>query len=876
MSVVARFREVAAREGARVAIEDESRHVTYAELDTRARAIAAYLGARGIGREDVVAIASDDRVAIASGMLGAWCAGAAFVVITSDVPRARATEMLRDARVRETLGDRVLSGDLPLPNEDVARDVRDEDLAYVVFTSGTTGTPKGVLVTHAGIVPMLDAQIAAFELAPGARAIWMLSPLFDASISDVFTALLSGATLVVSDVRGLAPRDFASRIEALGITHADLPPSLLALLADHLPRTLRTIVVGGEACADHVVARVGPRVRLVNVYGPTEATVCTSMNVCAPGARHGARIGVPLAHVTYRVEDGELLIGGACLARGYASDDALTAKRFVVRDGVRFYRTGDRVRARDARELEMVGRVDRQVKIAGVRIEPEEIEAKLRADEDVIEAAVVANRALDAFVVLRAPAQIEAVRVRLASRVPRWFVPSRFVVVDALPRTPSGKVDHAALVATPIVAGDDASGALGVIAEALASALGRDRFGADEDFVAAGADSLALLAACAAADAHGVILSPETIAAQRTARRIAACRELAGASTVDLARDVASIARDVTPLARPARSVFVTGATGTLGVHLVKALVATGASVTCLVRRDTSFGDLPRVRTVRGDVALERFGLSLAQWESLAREHDAIVHAAADLRLTSTYAALRATNVLGACHAADFANAGAPKSLHHVSTLSVFASTDLATRSEHRAFAESTDLHSARIVHGGYAQSKWAAEVAVRGAHVARLGLLLPARAHDVFGAFVRAARVVGCLPEGDAWRFDVTPVEFAARAIAHFVATGDAQRVRHVANIEPASMGDLARALRLDRVPLDAFRARVAEKASSIDALALASFRALSSDDVASRAFDLFEATNMDLGARATLEDLARAGIACPRATDVLAELAR
>lgn len=745
-----------------------------------------------------------------------------------------------------------------------------DDLAYVVFTSGTTGTPKGVLVTHAGIVPMLDAQIAAFELDASSRATWMLSPLFDVFISDVGTALLSGATLVVAHVRGLAPRDITAHLEALRVTHADLPPSLLSLVHSALPRSLRTIVVGGEVCAPRVVANVASRVRLVNVYGPTEATVCTSMNVCRPGDRHGARIGAPLAHVVYRVEDEELLIGGACLARGYAGDGELTARRFVTRDGVRFYRTGDRVRAREDGELDIVGRIDRQVKIAGVRIEPEEIEARLREDAEVIEAAVVARtRSLDAFVVVRAGVSMSDVRDRLVAAVPRWMVPARFVQMRALARNASGKIDYASLAAP--VDGERSelcTDAERAVCGALASALRRETFGVDEDFVAAGADSFALLEACATADAHGVILSPEVISTARTPRRIAASGALRGKETAELARDVASIARSVVAQPSAARAVFLTGATGTLGTRLVKALSERGASVTCLVRRDVSFGDLPRVRAVRGDVALPRFGLPRAQWDALAREHDAIVHAAADLRLTSTYEALRDTNVLGACHAADFANAGTPKTLHHVSTLSVFASTDSARSG--RTFGESMDLHTARIVQGGYAQSKWAAEAAVRGACVARLGLLLPARGHDLFGAFARAARIVGCLPEGDAWRFDVTDVSFAARALAHFV-TSNPKRVYHVANRSPASMDDLASALRVARVPLTEFRERVAAHRSSLDALALASFRALTSPDDASRAFDLFEATHVDLGAHETLAELARAGIVCPRASDVL-----
>jgi amino acid adenylation domain-containing protein len=738
--IAERIRQRARAASEHVAIDGR---VTYGELDARACAIAAHVREAGAGRDDVVVVRSDDRGAIVLGMCGALYAGAAFLVITSDVPRERAERMMRDAHARVIVGDDVIAR-APVPASfEIARSAP-EDLAYVVFTSGTTGTPKGVLVTHAGLLPMLDAQVEAFALGSTARAAWVLSPLFDASVSDVLTALASGATIVPGAIR--PPRELFEWIARERVTHADLPPSILALTSGALPSTLRTIVIGGEPCADHVVDRVARQVRLVNVYGPTEATVCTSLVVCTPGEPHHARLGKPLPHVTYRVEDGELLIGGACLARGYAGDPKLDEERFVFRDGARFYRTGDRVRARGDGELEWIGRLDRQLKVGGVRVEPEEIESRLREDDRVIDVAVVGNP-LRAFVVTRG--DVDAIRAALAERVPKWLVPASFVVMDVLPRTATGKVDYGALITHVTFverAGDETTAE---ICAALGRALGRAPLGPDEDFVRAGGDSLAALSACAAADERGVLLSPETIASERTARRIAASRDVRGMTTEELDADVASLARPPWALRDGApRAVFVTGATGTLGPALVRALASRGLAVTCLVRAKDDAAALERlrdvlhevprgVRAIAGDVALDGLGLG-ARFDALAKEHDAIVHAAADLRLTSTYAALRAANVLGTAHACEFARAGSMR-LHHVSTLSVFASSDLARSG--RTFHEDDDLREARVLHGGYAQSKWAAErVVPRGANVIRLGLVLPARTHDLFGAFIRAA----------------------------------------------------------------------------------------------------------------------------------------
>jgi len=211
--------------------------------------------------------------------------------------------------------------------------------------------------------------------------------------------------------------------------------------------------------------------------------------------------------------------------------------------------------------------------------------------------------------------------------------------------------------------------------------------------------------------------------------------------------------------------------------------------------------------------------------------------------------------------------------MHHVSTLSVFASSDLA-RSD-RTFREEDDLRAARVLHGGYAQSKWAAErILPRDTSIIRLGLVLPARSGDLFGAFARAAMLAECLPNDPELAFDVTPLDFAAAAIAHFVATADA-RVRHVANRAPATIADLASALSVPLVAPSRFIERVEAVRASIDPLALASIRALGGDAV-SRAFDLFETTRVDLGTASTLAELESAGIRCPTARQALDAITR
>src|SRR5690606_1464903 len=218
---------------------------------------------------------------------------------------------------------------------------------------------------------------------PHCRALFYLSPTFDASVSDIGTALLSGAALCVEPGVRRTPASMMALIRERGVTHLDLPPSVLATLdPGELPASVQTIVIGGEVCPADVVRRWASRVRLVNVYGPTEATICTSLGACDPETWDRPLIGRPLPGIGYEVVDealdpvpqgtpGELLIDGVGLARGYLNDPELTRKRFPTLRGRRVYRTGDRVVLHHDGEFEFLGRIDRQIKLHGLRIEPE-------------------------------------------------------------------------------------------------------------------------------------------------------------------------------------------------------------------------------------------------------------------------------------------------------------------------------------------------------------------------------------------------------------------------------------------------------------------------------------------------------------------------
>jgi non-ribosomal peptide synthetase component F len=273
------FRAAVARNPDATAIEDTRRAWSYRALLAAAEAEAAQYAAG-----EIVILRAERTARYVTELLAVWLAGAAFVPLDPAMPEARA----RFVREKVALAQ-------------ARQRAAPEDLAYIIFTSGSTGRPKGVRVGHGGITSLLEAQYRLFGLGPGKRSLFFLSPSFDASLSDIGTALLSEATLVIDE-------DARLRTDPLGvlrerrITHADLPPSLAALFdTARLPQCLETLIVGGEACDPARIRALAKRVRVVNVYGPTEATICTSMVVCDAATWDAPALGAPVPGVTYEV-----------------------------------------------------------------------------------------------------------------------------------------------------------------------------------------------------------------------------------------------------------------------------------------------------------------------------------------------------------------------------------------------------------------------------------------------------------------------------------------------------------------------------------------------------------------------------------------------
>lgn len=456
--------ERAAADAETVALDDGNGRITFAELAERVEGGACALRDRGVQPGDRVAVSLDRGPAQVVAFLAALRAGAAAVPLDVTHPEERRQAIIADAAATVVV-DSPLSGAKgkapPMPEPDGE--------AYVIYTSGSTGRPKGVAVGHAGLANLGLAQAARYGLAPGSRLLQIVSPAFDVAVGQIATMLASGATLCFAPADDSRPGPaLAEVLIERRITHLEITPSMLAAVPEERPLPdLACIVIGGEPCPPALAARWAQGRRLINAYGPTEATVsATAADVETTDGR--LPIGRPLPGVRTYVVDaggalvppgivGELWIGGAGVAHGYLGDDTLTETHFApdpfAANGGRVYRTGDRARWRHDGQIEFLGRVDGQVKLRGVRVELAEVEAALKEQPGVDDAIAdirggnAAGR-LVAWVVPTAAGTPSVSRLRdaLRARLPDAMVPAAIGIVDAVPRTASGKADRRALV----------------------------------------------------------------------------------------------------------------------------------------------------------------------------------------------------------------------------------------------------------------------------------------------------------------------------------------------------------------------------------------------------------------------------------------------
>ena len=457
--------------------------MTRGDLDRASSRIANFLiGAGATIPEQPVAVLCGRNTEWIAALVGVMKAGCAYLPLDPEMPRERLGFILNDSGCRLLLAGapyqaEVFEGVRSVPVAEAARfskptatraALSPRSLAYVIYTSGTTGQPKGVLIEHGGFANTVGELMRGWEVTARDRVLGFAGPMFDASIVDIFLALASGAPLVLASKEAiLDPARFLDLLRREGVTVATLPPAYLSALGPVDLTPLRLLVTAGEAANPADVARHVRRLTYVNAYGPTEISVCASyLRIEAGTEFSGARvsIGKAIGRTQISILDealrplpvgaaGELCIGGVGLARGYLHRPELTAASFVTnpfREGERLYRTGDLGRLLPDGNIEYLGRRDTQVKIRGYRVEPGEIEAILKTHPAVETAVVTAFASagageLVAYVVPRADFDPRELRRFLASKLPAYMLPSRWIRISTLPLNSSGKVDRDAL-----------------------------------------------------------------------------------------------------------------------------------------------------------------------------------------------------------------------------------------------------------------------------------------------------------------------------------------------------------------------------------------------------------------------------------------------
>ncbi|MEV6019609.1 amino acid adenylation domain-containing protein [Streptomyces sp. NPDC051997] len=664
------FEDQAARTPDAPALVCDGRTLTYRELDERANAVAWELIRHGAGPEDLVALALPRTEDLVTGLLGILKSGAGYVPLDPQYARGRAHSVLTQAAPRFAVTDTATWREIPgngidavvrlderadwqpapgTPDDTTRRaPLAPDNLAYVMYTSGSTGEPKGAALTHRGVVDGVRELVDVLDTPPGWRMLAGTSVNFDVSVFELLTTLTTGGTAeIVANATALAERDHWDGHVISGV------PSVLGELVPHLGKApgVHTVVLAGDVLPGRLVRQLRealPAARIVNSYGQSESFYATAFCL-APGQEWSdgdvAPIGTPLGNMRAYVLGpglapvprgvvGELYVAGSCLGRGYHGRAALTAERYLPDPygpaGERMYRTGDLARRTAQGRLECVGRGDGQVKVRGFRIETAEVEAAITQHPGISEAVVISRevsaggKRLVAYVVhtgegavgddgaggigdvdVLAGASSAELRKFTAARLPDYMVPAAFVALGRLPLGPTGKLDRSALP-EPEFHGEayrePRTEAEAVITAAYADVLGVERVGADDDFFAVGGDSLRSIQVVARARARGLELSTREIFECRTAARLAEVASARQGHTPVLAEDESGGVGPM-PLQPVARHVFEHG-TGTnrfamsMVLELPAGIDADGLAATVDAVLDRH--DLLRARLVSG------------------------------------------------------------------------------------------------------------------------------------------------------------------------------------------------------------------------------------------------------------------------------------
>ena len=734
--------------------------------------------------------------------------------------------------------------------------IKPDNLAYVIYTSGSTGKPKGVMITHQNIVNHATSIIDKYQINSHDRILQFTTFIFDVAAEEIFPAWLSGATLIICPQEMVTNLiEFSQFLAQESLTVVNLPTPYwqewvleIDRKVSQIPDSLRLVITGSDqvlpeklALWQKLVTEKRQNIQWINAYGLTETTITSTVYQLPVNYQlnttHSVPIGRPIANTEIYILDqnlqpvpigipGELHIGGAGLARGYLNRKQLTNEKFISNPissskSSRLYKTGDLARYLPDGNIEFLGRIDYQVKIRGFRIELGEIEAVLAQHPLVKSSAVIVreiqpgNKQLVAYVVTEDHSNIQQdLRSFLKQNLPDYMLPAFFVRLAELPLTPTGKINRRALSALMLELNHEIDYILPrnpleqKLAEIWCQVLGLEKVSVEENFFNLGGHSLATI--------QIISRIRETLKIDLPLQYLFTEPTIAGLTkiinqllqTADHITPIddfyvdAILDSSIKPQNLPQQStnqlqhIFLTGATGFLGVHLLHELLEkTSANIHCLVRAENvsearnklknklSFyqlwneQDSQRIIPIIGNLEKNLLGLSEKEFQDLASQIDMIYHSGASVNLIYPYSVLKPANVLGTQEILRLASQIKIKPVHFVSTTSVFCPENYP---ENEVLLESDPLDYYQGLVGGYPQSKWVAEKLVMQARERGLPVTIYRAARiighsqigicnteDLFSRIITTCMQLGATPNID-WEDNLTPVDYVSQAIVY------------------------------------------------------------------------------------------------------------
>ncbi len=783
-----------------IAIECRQEKLTYHRLNQQANLLARMLRNKGVKPGSIVGVLLDRSCNLAVSLWAILKAGAAYLPLDPDYPAERINYILDDSGSSLVITNQELQekiGGFPcLMIEDLADyqdDVTDlkikippDDRAYILYTSGSTGNPKGVVIGHKSICNFFTAMAREVDLQ-NKRVLSVTTVCFDIFVFEFFYPLVNGNTVVMADEnQQIDPMELSQLIQEKNIHIIQTTPSRMQLLLmdeawGSCLTNVTDIILGGEVFPAELFNRIRKitDARVINGYGPTEATVYATFKELKGNEK--ITIGRPLANVkTYVLDNqlnllpaniiGNLYIGGEGLARGYLNNEKLTKENFIPSpfepDKI-IYRTGDLVKWNKSGEIDYVGRADHQVKIRGYRIELGEIESALLQHDRIEEAVVIDlesnnEKYLAAYLQVSGQLRTNEIRNFLRKRLPDYMIPGTYIFVSQMPLNANGKIDRRclaemesgyALVETEYVKPRNKEEF--ILADEWSKVLNRDKVGIDDNFFDIGGDSLKIVKILVALLPYKWDLTARDFYKYQTIRKLA--EKISGFFISDeeeqLIKDIASVppASD-TSISLPLKlhDILLTGATGFFGAHLLKDLLtSTDANIYCIVRGsskknatsrlkkildfyfpDQLHGLEERVKILPGDITREKWGLSSQQYNQLAQQIDHVFHCAAIVSHYGSYDEFNKTNVQATEQIVDFCLAN-EKVLHYTSSISVSGKYLVTQTGPNTIFTEQDFYIGQNYYENVYVRSKFEAEnLILRAMHsglkasIYRLGVL--------------------------------------------------------------------------------------------------------------------------------------------------------